>query len=65
MSMKLIRIQEVMERTALRKSTIYKYMNLGKFPQQIKLSARAVAWVESEVEAWIRDHMAQRDEESA
>lgn len=64
MSMKLIRIKEVMSRTGLGKSTIYKYMKLGRFPQQIKLSARASVWVESEIEAWIRDHIEHRDGES-
>lgn len=61
MSMKLIRIKEVMSRTGLGRSTIYKYMNLGRFPQQIKLSARFVAWVESEVEAWIQERIELRD----
>lgn len=53
MSMKLIRIKDVMNRTGLGRSTIYKYMDLEKFPKPIKLGTRAVAWVESEIEEWI------------
>ncbi|ASK21097.1 helix-turn-helix transcriptional regulator [Halomonas sp. N3-2A] len=61
MSMKLIRIKDVMERTGLARSTIYKYISLGQFPQPIKLGTRAVAWVESEIEAWINDSIKRRD----
>ncbi|WP_208858464.1 helix-turn-helix transcriptional regulator [Vreelandella nigrificans] len=62
MSMKLIRIKDVMERTGLARSTIYKYISLGQFPPSIKLGTRAVAWVESEIEAWINDSIKRRDE---
>lgn len=61
MSMKLIRIKDVMERTGLARSTIYKYISLGQFPQPIKLGTRAVAWVEREVEAWICENIERRD----
>ncbi|QOR41036.1 AlpA family transcriptional regulator [Billgrantia diversa] len=62
--MKLIRIKEVMDRTGLGRSTVYKYMNLGLFPKPIKLGTRAVAWVESEVVAWIQLGIECRDGES-
>ncbi|MBD3896962.1 AlpA family transcriptional regulator [Halomonas sp. ML-15] len=61
--MKLIRIKDVMGRTGLARSTIYKYMDEGTFPQQIKLTTRAVAWVESEVEIWIQDTIIRRNNE--
>ncbi|WP_437124130.1 helix-turn-helix transcriptional regulator [Billgrantia desiderata] len=64
MSMKLIRLKEVMDRTGLGRSTVYKYMNLGLFPKPIKLGTRAVAWVESEVVAWIQLGIECRDSES-
>ncbi|SFU49009.1 helix-turn-helix transcriptional regulator [Halomonas korlensis] len=47
----LIRIKDVMKRTGLAKSTIYKYMKKGIFPKQIKSGTRFAAWVESEIEA--------------
>ncbi|NIC39427.1 AlpA family transcriptional regulator [Halomonas desiderata] len=62
--MKLIRLKEVMDRTGLGRSTVYKYMNLGLFPKPIKLGTRAVAWVESEVVAWIQLGIECRDSES-
>ncbi|UXZ53985.1 MULTISPECIES: helix-turn-helix transcriptional regulator [Halomonadaceae] len=63
MSMKLIRIKDVMERTGLARSTIYKYISLGKFPKPVKQTSRAVAWVESEIAEWINDCIKRRDNE--
>lgn len=63
MSNKLIRIKDVMDRTGLARSTVYKYISLGQFPQPIKLGTRAVAWVEREVEAWICESIQRRDEQ--
>ncbi|KAE8437816.1 MULTISPECIES: AlpA family transcriptional regulator [Halomonadaceae] len=62
MSNRLIRIKDVMDRTGLARSTVYKYINLGQFPQPIKLGTRAVAWVEREVEAWICESIERRDQ---
>jgi prophage regulatory protein len=62
MSNRLIRIKDVMDRTGLARSTVYKYINLGQFPQPIMLGTRAVAWVEREVEAWICESIERRDQ---
>jgi prophage regulatory protein len=62
MSNRLIRIKDVMDRTGLARSTVYKYISLGQFPQPIKLGTRAVAWVEREVEAWICESIERRDQ---
>jgi len=64
MSIKLIRIKEVMNRTGLARSTIYKYISEDNFPKPIKLGTRAVAWVESEIEDWMKDIIHQRDSEN-
>jgi prophage regulatory protein len=34
---------------------IYRLESEGRFPRRIKLGIRAVGWIESEVEAWIRE----------
>ncbi len=64
MSMKLIRIKDVMDRTGLARSTIYKYISEGKFPKPIKLGTRAVAWVETEIDGWIQASIEERNEEA-
>lgn len=42
-------------------STLYDLMASGHFPRPINLGARAVGWIESEVDAWIESRMADRD----
>ena len=50
---RLLRLSEVRTRTALGRSTIYRKMRDGSFPEPLKIGSRAVRWRESEVEAWL------------
>ena len=56
---RLLRISAVEARTGLSRSTIYEWSADGRFPPPVRLSARIVRWVESEVEQWIRDRVAE------
>ncbi len=58
--MRLIKLKTVMDKTGMAKSTIYKYMEAGEFPENVKLTTRSVAWVESEIDEWIMEKMQQR-----
>lgn len=49
---KLVRLPVVESLTGLKRSSIYKAMREFTFPGSVRLSARAVAWRESEVLAW-------------
>lgn len=51
--MRFLKLKEVMQKTALSRSAIYRKMNEDQFPQSISLGDRAVAWVESEVDEWM------------
>lgn len=51
--MRLIRLKEVINLTGLGRSSIYKFMEEGRFPESISLGERAVAWEISEIEEWI------------
>lgn len=62
--MRLIKLKEVMSNTGLGRSTIYKYVAEGEFPKPVSLGARAVAWVESEVDDWVLDRIEKRDQGS-
>ena len=53
MNNKLIRLNGVIERTGLSRSTIYAQIQNGTFPKSISLGERSVAWVEHEVSGWI------------
>lgn len=53
---------EVSARTACGRTKIYAGIAAGTFPKPIKAGARSL-WVESEVEAWMRERIAERDGE--
>ena len=52
---RVIRLKEVIHRTGLGRSTIYRWMGEGKFPKAVKLGGHAVAWVEQEIDRWLTD----------
>lgn len=53
---KLLRLPQVEDATGLKKSTIYAFLRNKSFPTPVRIaSGRAVAWRESEVQAWIAD----------
>lgn len=54
---RIVRIKTVLERTGLSRSTMYRKMDNGTFPRNIKLSARCAGWRESAIEAWMRNPM--------
>ncbi|CAK3069152.1 prophage regulatory protein [Vibrio crassostreae] len=58
--MRFLKLKEVMQKTALSRSAIYRKMNEDQFPQSISLGDRAVAWVESEVDEWMEECLALR-----
>lgn len=44
---------EVEGRCGISKTTIYRLMRSGAFPEPIPVGARAVRWLESEIDQWI------------
>lgn len=57
---RFIRLPEVMHLCGLSRSTIYDLISRDAFPQQISLGGKNVAWVQSEVSAWMADRIAER-----
>ncbi|CCW29652.1 MULTISPECIES: AlpA family transcriptional regulator [Morganellaceae] len=55
----LIRLPEVQRRTGYGKAWIYKLIADGKFPKQIKIGTRSVAFLESEIDGWIDQRIAE------
>jgi len=62
MQTRLIRLKVVMAMTGLSRSGIYKYISEDRFPQCVNLGARAVAWVEHEIQQWISQRIEHRDD---
>ena len=57
---RILRLPEVMARTGLSRTTIYRWRVEGRFPQPVRLGTRCVGWIESELEAWMGERMAER-----
>lgn len=55
----LIKLPEVKRRTTLSTSEIYRRLESGTFPKQIKLGTKAVAWLEHEINAWIDERISE------
>jgi prophage regulatory protein len=49
----ILRLPAVKARTGLSRSTIYLHVSDGAFPRPVSLGARAVGWLESDIEEWI------------
>ena len=63
--MRLLKIAEVKERTALSEPTIWRRIRDGSFPKPVRLGPKSVAWPETEIDQWIADLLAIRDREVA
>ncbi len=58
---RFMRIHDVIKTTGLSRALVYREMNAGRFPRSIAISAKAVAWLEEEVEAWQAERLAARE----
>lgn len=59
--LKILRRPAVESITGLSRSTIYQNMQVGDFPKPIRLGAKAVGWVESEIVDWIEARVSERN----
>ncbi len=57
MTQVFLRMPNVLTRTSLSRSSVYDLMSKGCFPKQIKLSERAVGWLESEIDDWMESRI--------
>jgi prophage regulatory protein len=65
MTQTFLRIGDVERVTGLPRATIYEMVGKGLFPKQVRLSPRAVAWIESEILDWQSARIAERDAKEA
>jgi prophage regulatory protein len=54
---RILRLNTVLDRTGLSRSTLYRKIEAGTFPRQVKIATRCAGWRESAVEAWMRNPM--------
>jgi prophage regulatory protein len=55
----LIRFTEVQRRTGYSKAWIYRLISQKRFPSAVKVGTRSIAFVESEVNEWINQRIAE------
>jgi prophage regulatory protein len=53
----ILRLPAVKARTGLSRSTIYLWVSERIFPAPVSLGARAVGWIEAEVDEWLADQV--------
>ncbi|CAM6351348.1 TPA: AlpA family phage regulatory protein [Escherichia coli] len=53
-SQRFLRLAQVMDKTGLKRSQIYAYMKTGDFPKSVKIGPSSVAWLESEIDDWVK-----------
>jgi prophage regulatory protein len=64
MSMRFIRFKELRQRIPLGRTTIWKMMREGRFPQSRKIGKMAAAWLESEVEDWMKENAGPQEDKT-
>jgi prophage regulatory protein len=62
---RLIRLPQVEHLTSLKRAHIYALARRGQFPKPLKVGARASAWRESLVLAWIQERIRESQESAA
>ncbi|AJA11222.1 hypothetical protein SKP52_21845 [Sphingopyxis fribergensis] len=60
-SERIIRLQTVLARTGLSRSTLYRKIAEGTFPAQLKISVHGAGWHESAINRWIADPVRYRE----
>tara|TARA_A200000159_G_scaffold102243_1_gene95092 strand:- start:389 stop:580 length:192 start_codon:yes stop_codon:yes gene_type:complete len=58
MNLRFLRIGQVVAKTRLSKRTIYRWINQGRFPEQINYgNSRIVFWCEKTIDEWMAENM--------
>ena len=61
MKQNLLRIDDVVERTDLPRSTIYWLIAKRQFPRPVHISPRRARWLKSDLEKWWAKRVEERD----
>lgn len=54
---RILRLNTVLDRTGLSRSTLYRKIGRGAFPKQVKISQRCAGWRESAIAEWMHNPM--------
>lgn len=54
---RMLRIEEVSDRTGLRQSSIYRFQRTSFFPRSVAVAGRSRRWRESDIQNWIEQRI--------
>jgi prophage regulatory protein len=54
----ILRLPQVISEVGLSRSAIYQRITDNNFPKSINLGGRAVGWLASDIQAWIKSRLA-------
>jgi prophage regulatory protein len=54
----ILRLPQVISEVGLSRSAIYQRITEDSFPKSINLGGRAVGWLASDIQAWIKSRLA-------
>lgn len=57
----ILRRADVERATGLKTSSLYEKMKAGEFPRPVRINARSVGWMASEIVEWQKARKAERD----
>ncbi|UTH76355.1 AlpA family transcriptional regulator [Chromobacterium sp. IIBBL 290-4] len=58
--LRFLRLPEVISTCGLSRSSVYDAIKRGSFPAPVPLGGKSVAWLSSEIDAWMVDRIAAR-----
>lgn len=61
---RILRLNAVLDRTGLSRSTMYRKIQNGTFPRNIQISTRCAGWRESAINDWLKNPMFYRVSDS-
>lgn len=57
MSQSILRLPDVIIKTGLSRSSIYKLIKSGNFPDRVSLGPRATGWRSTDIDKWIESRI--------
>ena len=60
---RFLRLPEILRRVPYSEAHIWRLEKNGNFPRRAHLGANRVAWVESEIDDWIAECLARREQD--
>jgi prophage regulatory protein len=60
MAHRILRLPEVITKTGLGRTKLWKMTKEKQFPESVSLGAQSMGWIEAEIDGWIEQRMAER-----